>query len=192
MSSVRVMDEETSLAVIFGNTRRKARQVDLVTLARSIEYLVELYGSTKKVGDAVGLSAEMVRELLVPLKLVPEVQRLVSERVIDRIDVARELSKFRDPEAQIAGARLLAHLATDDLRNIRRLARTLRLSIEEAKERVLDAKPEEMHIFVLDFDKKTYRWLLDAARAEGREPPELVRQIVMDWLQERDPHLEES
>ena len=48
------LDEKTARGIVFGNTKRKKRTVDLWTIAEACEYLVGLYGSQKSVAQKVG------------------------------------------------------------------------------------------------------------------------------------------
>ena len=57
------MDEESALALIFGNTRRHKRTVDLLTLAQCFNFLKGIYGTQDAVAEKTGLSWEMVRNL---------------------------------------------------------------------------------------------------------------------------------
>ena len=178
------MDEESALALVFANTRRRPekRAADLVTVAEGIRYLVELYGSRKAVADKVGLSSEMIREFLAVLELPEPVRELVSRRDIDRLDVALEIYMLRDRDKQVTAAKTVADLPSKDVRDIRRLAEQAGLSIEESKRIVLDAKPKGLHIFLMDFDDDTYKALVRAAGSRSVEPAELVREVVSDWL----------
>lgn len=176
------LDEETALSIMFANTRRKRRYVDLITVAKSCKYLVNLYGSKEAVAKKVGLSTEMIRELMLPLGLPPEIQKLVSSRKIDSIDKVKEISSLKDPSKQIAAAREFIETSTKDARDIKRLVKKTHLPVREAKEVVLEAKPKDLHIFVMDFDEGTYRSLLAHAKREKMEPAELVRKIVLKWL----------
>ena len=72
---MRELDEATALSILFSNTKRKKRDADLLTIAKSCDYLVKLYGSQKAVADKIGLSSEMVREFLTTLRLPSEVQQ---------------------------------------------------------------------------------------------------------------------
>ena len=181
------MDEEGALALIYANTRRRPekRTADLVTIARAFEYLVDLYGSRKAVADKVELSTEMVREFLTVLDLPEEVRELVSTRTIDRLDVALEIYMLKDHDKQLAAARTISGLSSKDVRDIRRLAEQANMPIEESRQIVLQAKPEGLHIFVMDFDDQTYHALLEAARHTDMDPAELVRQVVVDWLRRK-------
>lgn len=179
------MDEESALAIVFANTRRKKRTADLITVAKSFEYLVRLYESRKAVAEKVGLSTEMVREFLTVLELPEEVKKLISSREIDRLDVALEIYMLKDPKKQVTAAKTIGGLPSKDVRDIRRLAEHANVPIEESKRMVLESKPKGLHIFVMDFDDETYDALLEEARNMDAEPAELVRKLVIDWLRRK-------
>jgi len=181
------LDEDTALSILFANTRRTRRNVDLITVAESCEYLVDLYGSQKAVAEKVGLSAEMIREFRKLLNLPKEVKDLISSREIDRLDVAYRISMLQEPEKQVAAARTIANLpSSKDVRDILRLSESADLPIEESKKMVLDAKPKGLHIFIVDFDDEAYSALMDEAKALEVETAELVKEIVTDWLQRKE------
>lgn len=180
------LDEDTALSILFANTRRIKRNVDLITVAESCEYLVELYGSQKAVAEKVGLSSEMIREFRKLLTLPKEVKEFISNRQIDRLDVAYRISMLEDPARQITAARAIANLpSSKDVRDILRLAENADLSIEESKKMILESKPKGLHIFIVDFDDETYSALIEEAKALEVETAELVKGIVTDWLQRR-------
>ena len=179
------LNEETALSLLFANTKRKKRNVDLVTLARSCKCLVDLYGSKKAVAERVGLSPEMIREIMLPLKLPREVQKLISSRKIDSIDTVREISALKDPSKQIAAANEFVDTLTKDVRDMKRLIKRTNLSAEKAKEIILEAKPKDLHIFVMDFDEETYRSILEHAKKKKIDPAELVKEIVSNWLKSK-------
>ena len=178
-------DEETALSILFSNTKRKRRSADLLTIARSCDYLVRLYGSQQAVADRIGISAEMIREFLTTLKLPTEVQKLVSERKIDRVDVVRELSALGDPAKQIAAAEALIHTPSKDIRDIKRLVKEAGVSVQDAERVISEAKPQGLHIFVVDFNEATYREIAAQAKNLKITPAELIRGIVTDWLRQK-------
>ena len=182
---MKILDEETALTILFANTRRKKRNNDLITIAKSCEYLTKLYGSQKAVAEKVGLSTEMIREFLSALKLPEEVQKLISDRKIDSIDIVREISVLKDPSKRIVAAKALANSLSKDVRDVKRLIKDTNLSVAEAKKAVLESKPKGLHIFMMDFDDDTYRAVIEQAKNMKVKPAELVRQIVLDWLQKR-------
>jgi len=179
------LDEETALSILFSNTKRKKRSADLLTIARSCDYLARLYGSQQAVADKIGISAEMIREFLTALKLPMEVQKSVSERKIDRVDVVREISALGDPEKQIAAAEALIHTPSKDIRDIKRLVKKAGASIQDAKRVVTEGRPQGLHVFVVDFDEAVYRGIAVQAKSLQTTPAELVKGIVIDWLRER-------
>lgn len=180
------LNEETALSILFANTRRKKRRVDLFTLAQSCKYLVDLYGSKKDVAEKVGLSTEMIRELMLPLKLPREIRKLISSRKIDSIDTVREISALKEPSKQIAAASEFINTSTKDVRDIKRLINKARIPAERAKEIILEAKPKDLHIFVMDFDEEMYRSLLEHSKRKKIDPAVLVKEIVSNWLKGKD------
>ena len=180
-------DEETALAILFANTKTKGRKrnVDLLTLARACEYLAKLYGSQKAVGEKVGLSAEMIRQLSIASKLPTEIQSLVSDRKIDSIDILKEISAIEEPDKKIAVATTLANTSSKDVRDIKRLVKYGNLSVEDAKRIVLDAKPKGYHVFIMDFDDEMYKAIREQARDMKIDPAELVKEVVAEWLKEK-------
>ena len=179
---MKILDEETALSILFANTKRKKRNKDLITIAESCEYLTKLYGSQKAVAEKVGLSSEMIREFLATLKLPEEVQKLISDRKIDSIDIVREISVLQDPSKQVAAAKTFADSLSKDVRDMKRLIKGANLPTEEAKKMVLESKPKGLHIFMMDFDDKTYHALIEEAKNMKVKPAELVKRIVVDWL----------
>lgn len=175
-------DEETAISILFANTKRKKRYVDLITLAQSCKYLADLYGSKGAVAEKVGLSPEMIREFMLPLKLPREIQKLISSRKIDSIDKVKEISTLKNSSRQIAAAREFVDTSTQDARDMKRLIKKASLPAEKAKEIILEAKPKDLHIFVMDFDEGMYHSLLEHAKKKRIDPAELVKEIISNWL----------
>lgn len=177
------LDEDTALSILFGNTKRKKRKVDLITVARSCEYLAKLYGSKEAVARKVGLHSEMIRQFLSLLALPEEVRSRISAREIDKLDMAYRISTLKDPQQQIAVAKALTDLSSSkDVRDILRLLKTGNIGPEESIARVIAAKPKGLHIFVMDFDDKTYRALNNEAKKLDIGAAQLVKQVVEAWL----------
>ena len=179
------LDEESALAILFANTKRKKRSENLLTVAQSCEYLVKLYGSQKAVAEKIGLSTEMIRQFLSVLKLPKEVQKLVSDRQIDRIDIVKEISALKDPKTQIEAAKSFINPLSKDVRDIKRLVKDANLPVEEAKATILDLKPKGLHVFIMDFDDEMYNAINAHAKSLKVKPAELVREIVKDWLKQK-------
>ena len=179
------LDEIRSLAIVFGNTRRKKRKENIVAIARAFEWLVKQYGSQKAVAEKVGLSAEMIRQFLTVLKLPIEVQKLFLTREIDSVDVAKELARLKDPRKQIALARKIANVPSKDARDIKRVVVAEKVLVKDAVRVVLKEKEKKLHLFMLDLDDETYKRLRKEAKVLKKEPAELVREVVINWLSNR-------
>lgn len=180
------MDEITALAIVFGNIRRKKRRENLVHIAEAFDFLVKLYGSQRAVSEKVGLSAEMIRQFLTVLKLCPKVKQMFLKREIDSVDVAKELVVLKNPSKQLKAAREIAGMLSKDARDTRRLSREKNTPIEKAKQTVLAEKEKSVHLFMVDFEKDTYEKILRVAELLNRAPAELMREIVIDWLNKKE------
>jgi hypothetical protein len=183
---MKTLDENSALAILFANIRRKKRNADLITIAKACKYLVKLYGSRQAVAKKVGLSTEMIREFLITLKLPKEIQKLVSARRIDNIDTVREISAIKVPSKQITAAKVFVNSLSKDARDVKRLIKEANAPVKDAKKTILEAKPKGWHIFVMDFDEETYRAILERAKVMKTKPAELVKEIVANWLKQRN------
>ena len=179
-------DEDTALAILFANTKRKKRTEDLVTIAQACEFLVDLYGTQKAVAKKVGLSSEMIREFRKILTLPKKVKDMVRARKIDLLDVAYRISMLDDSKKKIEVAKQIAELPSDDVRDIKRLISKVGLSARDSKKKVLESKLRGLHVFVVDFDDREYRKISSSAKRRKIEPAELIRKIVLDCLKDED------
>jgi len=182
LPAMRRLDEDTALAVLFANTRRKRRSTDLISVADACHYLKALYGSQRAVADKVGLSSEMVREFLALLRLPDEIKDMVRERKIDRLDVAYRIAMIRDPARQLDMAKQAASARSKDVRDIARLVGTTDLSVKESSARVRESKLRGLHVFIIDFDDDEYRVISARARSLRVKPAQLVQEAVLNWL----------
>lgn len=178
------LDEETALAIVFANIKRKKRSENLLTIAQCFEYLVKLYGSQRAMAEKIELSTEMIREFLAVLKLPEEVQKLVADRQIDSVDIVKEISALKEPQKQVEAAKSFVKSLSKDVRDIKRLVKDVNLPVEEAKTTILDLKPKGLHVFIIDFDDEMYNAINAHAKSRKVTPPELVRKIVKDWLKQ--------
>jgi hypothetical protein len=169
------------LAILFANTKKKKRTVDLLTLARSCDYLVKKYGSRKEVAKKVGLSPEMIREILLPLNLPRKIQDAISKRKIDSIDVVREIAALRDQTKQLEVGSLFTKLPTKDIRDIRRLTEESGVTVQEATDTMLKFKERDMHVFIIDFEEAAYKAIKMQADRLGFSPAILVKGLIQAW-----------
>jgi len=177
-----LLDEETALSIIFTNTKRKSRTLDLVSIAESFAFLQKLYGSQKEVAKRVGLSSEMVREFLSINKLPEEVRKLIANRTIDSIDVVKQLASIREPEQQISLAKQLGSLNSEEIRDVRRMVKVGGSSTEDAIKEIMSTREEPLNVFVLDLNEDIYQLLATAARKRKMQPADLAKEILVDWL----------
>lgn len=176
------MDEESALAIIFANTKRRKRAVDLMTVAECFEFLRNVYGSQEVVAEKTDLSREMVREFLQILTLPTYIKDLIRSRKIDSIDTAYRLSKL-DSGSLSSIANKLANLHTHDVRDvISTTQEKVGISVDSATEAVLKAKPKNLHVFIVDFSDKNYKKLISIAKGQERSPADLMKKIVDAWL----------
>ena len=181
------MDEESALAIIFANTKRRKRVVDLLTIAECFAFLKNIYRTQKAIAEKTDLSREMVREFLVILDLPEYVKELIRSRKIDSIDTAYRLSKIKDEETLRNVVEKLTGLQTHDFRDIVSSMREISgLSIDTAKEIVLKTKPRNIHFFIIDFTEEDYKKLVTIAKRMDGSPAELIKKVVEDWLNKTD------
>ena len=180
------LEETTALAIVFGNTRRKKRKENLVSIAKAFEYLVKLHGSQRAAAEKVGLSAEMIRQFLTVLKLPDEVQQLFAKRQLDSVDVAKDLVALKDKSRQIAVAKKITGLLSTDARDIQRIVKGGQVPAKEARKLILQAKKEGLHIFMVDFDDETSRKVVREAKRLKKGPAELLREVILEWLNRKN------
>jgi hypothetical protein len=176
------LDEESALAIIFGNTKRHKRTKDLITVAECFHYLLSLYGSQEVVAQKTGLSREMVREFLQVLALPENVKQLIRERKIDTIDTAYRLSKVKDEETLKSVLKKLSTLQTHDLRDIISTTEEKGISAEAAYRAVLEAKKNSLHVFIIDFNDESFHKLSKIAKDRNCSPAELIKTVMNQWL----------
>ena len=85
---------EKALWVIIRSTRRVKRLVDLVTLYQNILYAKREVGGLETLAERVKLSVQQLKDFLTVEKLCADVKTLVEKRVIDSVDVVKNISKL--------------------------------------------------------------------------------------------------
>lgn len=178
------INETEALATVFANTRKKKRNIDLLTLAENLEFLKNIYKDTGKVAKKVGLTKEMVRELLLPLYLPDEIKTLVRSRKIDRIGDIVEISKIKDNESKLKFALSLAGFTSDDVRDLKRMVKYTNIDLNKAVKTLTDLKDQNLHIIVIDVKDSTYKKLKKKAAAARKNVPEFVRELMEEFAQE--------
>jgi len=185
------LTEERALAILASNLKRKKRNVDILTIAESANYLKGLYKSWREVARRADVSYEMIREFVAALKLPERAKQLVRARKIDRVEVVEELSKIKGDERQIEAAEVFSveRLTTEDIRSIVQYANANPdLAIERCVKRVLESKPiiERRYVAVMELQDHTLETLREKAKGLSVTPEDLVRSIIEGQLRLRD------
>jgi len=182
--SVIGINETEALATVFANTKKKKRNIDLLTLAENLEFLKSIYKDTGKVANKVDLTKEMVRELLLPLYLPDEIKTLVKSRKIDRVGDIVEISKIKDSESKLKFALSLAGFTSDDVRDLKRMLKYTKIDLNKAVKTLTDLKDQNLHIIVIDVKDSIYKNLKKKAADAKKKVPEFVREIIEKFVQE--------
>src|SRR5437879_216082 len=89
-----------ALAVLISCTRTNRRPKPLTEIAHWLEIAVAILGSTRAVGERIGLSPQMLRQFEAVSKLVPPVQQMFEARKLDSVDAAAHLAML-EPDDQL-------------------------------------------------------------------------------------------
>jgi hypothetical protein len=175
------LSENDLMAAIISNTKRKNRTIDLLTLAKYLDILNLKY-SSKILAKELGLSEEMIRQLLLPLQMPKEIQNLISSRKIDKIDVVVTLNKIRNKEKQIEAANLLTNYSAREIRDIINLYQIKKINLTMAKDIITQYKNKNLHIILIDLDDKTYNDLNKISKKYSINLPEFSKLIIISWV----------
>lgn len=181
------MDEETALAICFANLKG-SKQKDLLGTAKALEYLKRLpkYGSNNKVGQAVGVSGEIVREFLTLVKLPLELHPLFDNNQLG-LEQGRRLWQLIRSRPQIAreAAETLKRLnALESRALIDYLRSHPHISVADAEEQITLSRPiieREFHVIAL-LSEDDYSELRRRAHERRIPVDTLVTTVVRDWL----------
>jgi hypothetical protein len=181
--NMEAIDEPSAWAIVYANTKRKNRSEDIVIVAKCFDYLIKTYGSVKHVAKIADLSPEMVRQFLTVLKLPKEVQILFEKRVLDSVDIAKELYSIKNRDLQIQLAGKIVNSPSKNVRDIKRILNKYKHSADEAIEIIQEARPEKIHLFILDLNEEVFKCINNKAKENGTAPADLVKLILNEWLQ---------
>jgi len=181
------LNENLTLSLIFANTKKKKRKIDLLTLGKCFQFLIKLYGNRKELAKKVDLSPEMIRQFLLVFNLPQEIQKEVELRSIDSVDIIRYLVSLKDPSKQINIANMAKNLPSKDIRDIIRLTDNNLLSETEAKTKLIEAKPKKLNIFIIDLDDELNRIVIKESKRLKIKPGEYIKRLVVEKLNEKIP-----
>ena len=185
------LDKGEALIICFQNLKG-AKSKDLLNTARALEYLKALpeFGSNQSVGEAVGVSGEMVRQFLGLLELPSDVQDYLAKGTLGLEHGRRlgQLGKSR-PELVEQVAEIMTDMTAMEGRDLTEyLRRNPTASVEESIEALQAAKQivkKEFRISTV-LDEEQYRLLSSHARRLQMRTPELATAIVTEWLEAND------
>lgn len=183
------MDKEEALAICFANLKGY-KDKDLLSTARALQYLKDLaeYGSNEKVGQAVDVSGETVREFLTLLRLPKAIQSLFEQGQLKRLEQGRRLWQLgrTKPGLLEETAQAISDLTAWDGRHvIEYLLRNPGVSVPEAKRAVIESKTiteKEFHVIAL-LSEKEYALLAEEAHRRKVAVDVLVTSVVQQWLE---------
>lgn len=182
------MTRDEALAICFANLKGP-KDKDFLRTAEALSYLRSLpeYSSNAKVGQAVGVSGEIVREFLTLLRLPPDIQHLFERRQL-RLEHGRRLWQLsrRRPELLFRVVEAMKDLNAIDSRHlVEYIFRHPETSVEDAKSAVLDGKTVKRHEYhvIAILPEAEYRALAAHARRRNTATNDLVTQIVLEWLE---------
>jgi hypothetical protein len=179
---------EEALALCFANLKG-TKDKDLLETARALEYLKNLpeFGSNEKVGRAVGVSGEIVREFLALLRLPEQVQVHLKDRKLG-LDQGRKLWQLsrRRPDIVVASAEAMIGMPAVEGRHlVDHLVNHPELSVDEAKKAIVASRSvvqREFHVVAL-LSEDQYRALEKQSRKVRKSTDELVTSIIRSWLE---------
>lgn len=140
-----------ALALIITCTRRIKRPKDIVTLAKSISYAEKRMGDLEAVAEVVGLSVRQLKDFQTAQKLCAEVKTLVKNRVVDSVDVVKNLSRLT-PKKQKTLAMYFADgkVTSKDVRIITTFAQ--KFPSKSIKKVIMDyQKSKDIRVYVAQF-----------------------------------------
>jgi len=192
LSRVNVMDKDEALAICFLNLKGY-KDKDLFRTAEALQYLKSLpgYGSNQKVGDAVGVSDETVREFLTLFKLPEAIQELFRTRQLTRLEQSRrlwQLAKKRPHILEETAQEISDMSAWDSRLLIEHLLKNPDLPLSEAKQSILQSKSvkeKEYHVIAI-LSEEDYSLLAKEAAKSHLSSSSLVTSIVTEWLRSRN------
>ena len=179
------MNKEKALAICFAYLKGpKDKPIDQLVLA--LEHLRSLpeYSTNAKVGEAVGVSAETVREFLSIGKLPEDIRKQVKSLEHGRRlwQLARQRPSLLDEAAE-----LLPYWQAHDFRHlVDYLVRNPNSTVEEAKHEIISSKTVVQHMFhvIAELEQPDYFALREAANRQQQNINDLVTTIIVDWLKQ--------
>ena len=185
------MNKEEALAVCFSNLKG-SKDKELFRTAKALQYLRNLpeYNTNDKVGKAVGVSAEIVREFLTILRLPNNIQVLFEQKKLRSLEQARrlwQLARIRSDILEETVAAISDMTAWDARHLIDFIIKNPDKPVKEAKGVVLNSKTiteHEYHVIAL-LSEIEYQQLSQISHRKKVPVDALVTSIIQNWLEEK-------
>ena len=184
-------DKAKALVVCFQNLKG-GKSKDLLHTARALRYLKTLpeFGSNQSVGEAVGVSGEIVRQFLGLLDLPPRVQDYLAQGALGLEHGRRlgQLGKSRPEVVEQAATAMTSMTAMEGRDLADYLLRSPTASVEEGVDALEAAKQvvtKEYRISTV-LDERRYQLLSSHAHRCQMRITELATAIVTEWLERHD------
>ena len=182
------LEKTEALAVCFRNLKGPKNK-DLLSTARALKYLKELpeFGSNRSLGEAVGVSGEIVRQFISLLDLPDSIQGYIEQGKLG-LEQGRRLQQLirRRPDVAKDAARVVCSMTAMETRDlVEYLIRTPTDSVDDALNAIGEARTqiaEEYHIDAI-LDGESFRLMTTHAEAKGISVNNLVTVIVNSWLE---------
>ena len=183
------LDKNEALAICFRNLKG-TKTKELLLAAQALKYLRGLpeFNSNKRLGEAVGVSGEIVRQFISLLELPPSVQSYL-ERGALGLEQGRRLWQLNRKRPSIVdeAARTMDSMTAMESRDfIEYLIRTPTASVPDGLKAIDAAKQKILHEYHIDaiLDEKAYRSLEAQARKRRIRVNDLVSIVINRWLEE--------
>ena len=185
------MVADRDLAIAFANLKG-SKDKDLIKTAEALQRLKSHYGSNAKVGEAVGVSGEVVRQFLALLKLPEEFREFFDKRLLGLEHGRRlwQIARQQPHTLDDAAKEIHGMTALDGRAFILYLLKHPELTAHEAKQRVLDSMTtvtREFHVIAL-LGEESFEKLRRHAKRLGKSVDQTVTSIVEDWLLSNEPN----
>ena len=183
------IDKNRALAICFRNLKG-SKSKDLLSTAQALRSLRQLpeFSSNKELGEAVGVSGEIVREFIALLDLPLAAQSYIEQGTLG-LEQGRRLGQpnRKRPSVTEEAARAMESMTAMETRNlVEYLIRVPKASVQDALKALEAAKPSitrEYHIDAV-LDERAYRLLEAQARERRIRVNDLVSIIINRWVEE--------
>lgn len=182
-----ILEKNEALAICFRNLKG-TKTKDLLLTARALQFLRNLpeCSSNKSVGEAVGVSGEIVRQFIILLELPSNILPYFEQRILG-LEQGRRLWQLNRKRPAIVedAARAMSIMTAMEARDlVEYLIRTPLASVQDSLAALEAAKPEVSHEYHIDaiLDEQAYCMLVVEARRKRLRVNDLVTNIVNGWL----------